>query len=659
MQHGTISRLADGVMGHKLSARIIGILLVFFAVTLGAIGLTVYCSWHLEGMAAAINDAGSLRMSSWKIAHQVTGLPAEGEPRQRRLAAMGEEIATLEAVQAALEQGDPRRPLFIPRDAGIPEAVGELGRQWREQLVPLADRAVAAKDPASRVVAVGAFESATASYVGKINAVVRLMEVNYARNTRLLRNLQFLLLAEAVAGALILMRFFLVAVIRPLRELQVGMLRMERGDLEARLPVLANDEFGELADGFNRMADNLKGVHSTLEERVESKTRSLADKNRELRILNDISRTLRESASADDFCRHFLERVKLTFDAAAASVRLFDSNQENLYLVCHSGLDDGALTNESTQHCTECLCRRAARADIPVVSVASELESRPLASACARAGFATVAAVPVNHNGRRLGIFNLYFSRRKVLARSDLELLQTLGQQLGMAIENARLKTREQEMAVSEERNMIARQLHDSIAQGLAFLNLQVQMLEQALEDGKSDDARATAALIHQGVQESYADVRELLQHFRARVAPLDLSAAVHSALDKFTEQSGVPGEFRAHGVGAPFGAEIETQVLYIVQEALSNIRKHARAERVRIDLWRERAGMRLAVTDDGVGFVPGTRANGGCGEHIGLQIMGERARRIGGELEIRSRRGSGTLIALSLQRSDCEKESP
>lgn len=657
MRRATISRLVDGVMGHRLSARIMGILLVFFAVTLVAVGLTVYCSWHLEGMAAAINDAGSLRMRSWKIAHLVTGLPAEGTLRRRRLDAIVEEIAALEAVQVGLEQGDPRRPLFIPRDAGIPEAVGELGTRWRQLLGPLADSAIAAQDLASHAAAVNAFEAATASYVGKIDAVVRQMELNYARNTKLLRNLQFMLLA--VAGAVILMRFFLVAVIRPVRELQIGMQRMERGDLGARLPVLTRDEFGELADGFNRMAENLKGVHATLEERVESKTRSLAEKNRELRILNDISRTLREPATVDKLCRHFLERVKLTFGATAASVRLFDPAQENLYLICHSGLQEESLTHESTQECSECLCRRAARADMAVVSVANELENIPLASACARAGFATVGAVPVNHNGRRLGVFNLYFSHRMVFGGSDLELLQTLGQQLGMAIENSRLKMREREMAVSEERNMIARQLHDSIAQGLAFLNLQVQMLEQALDEGKSDDARATAALIHQGVQESYADVRELLQYFRARFDPLDLSAALHSALDKFTEQSGVPGEFRAHGVGAPFGAEIETQVLYIVQEALSNIRKHARAERVRIDLWRERAGMRLAVTDDGVGFEPATREDGGCGEHIGLQIMGERAKRIGGALEIRSWRGSGTRIALSLQRSELEKEAP
>ncbi len=635
-----------------------GILLLFFAVTLLAVGLTLYCSWHLEGMAAAINDAGSLRMRSWKIAHLVTGLPTEGVARLRGLDVIGDEIVALEAVQAGLVRGDPSRPLFIPRDEGIPLAVEDLGAEWRVRIRPLADRAIAARDAADRKASMADFDTATANYVGKIDAVVGQMERSYARSTKLLRSLQIILLGVAVAGALILMRFFLVAVIRPVRELQAGMQRMERGDLDARLPVLTGDEFGELAEGFNSMAESLESIHATLEERVRSKTRSLADKNRELRILNDVSRTLREPAIVEEHCRRFLERIKLTFDAAAASVRLFDPAEENLFLVCQVGLQQELLTHDSAQKCSECLCRRAARADLAVVSVTSEIENIPMASACARAGYNTVAAVPVNHNAHRLGVFNLYFSSRKMFSGSDLELLQTLGQHLGMAIENARLKMREQEMAVSEERNMIARQLHDSIAQGLAYLNLQVQMLEQALDDGASDDARATAALIHQGVQESYADVRELLQHFRARFDPLDLSAALHSALDKFTEQSGVPGEFRVHGMGAPFGAEIETQVLYIVQEALSNIRKHARAERVRIELWRERAGMRLAVSDDGVGFEPEGREDGGGGEHIGLQIMSERALRIGGVLEIRSRCGAGTRVALSVQRADLEQEA-
>ena len=647
------------LVGHRLSTRIIGILLAFFLVALGSVGLTLYWSWQLEGVAAAINDGGSLRMRSWKIAHQVSLLTLDAADRAKRLSAIAQEIGGLEGVQHGLERGDPQRPLFVPRDQGIPRAVAHLGEVWLTRIRPLAERAMAARDPLAQASAIKDFEEVTAAFVDEINAVVHRMEISYARNTTLLRSLQIMLLGLAVLGTILLLRFFLVAVIRPVRELQAGMQRMERGDLATRLEELTRDEFGDLARGFNRMAGKLENAHATLAERVESKTRSLAERNRELRILYEVSRALREPAGVEELSQRFLDRVQETFAAAAASVRLFDADEENLYLACHSGLGEQFVHQEAVLRCGDCLCDKAALGDAPVVSDTGQEADGALAVACAQAGFATVSAIPVNHNARRLGVFTLYFTQATGFSEGDRELLQTLGQHLGMAIENARLKQREREMAVSEERNLIARQLHDSIAQGLAFLNLQVQMLEQALDDGKPGDARETATLIQKGVQESYADVRELLQHFRANLAQKELSAALEAALEKFTEQSGVPGEFHVHGVGVSFGAEVETQVLYIVQEALSNIRKHAQAERVRIDLWRDRDGMRLAVDDDGVGFSPAPGEGGATGgEHIGLQIMNERALRIDGVLEIRSRPGDGTRISLAVKRKLLEQES-
>lgn len=646
------------LVDQRLSTRIIGILLSFFVVALASVGLTLYWSWQLEGVAAAINDGGSLRMRSWKIAHQVSLLTLDAVDRAKRLSAIAGEMGGLEAVQLGLERGDPQRPLFVPRDQGIPQAVAHLGKVWQKRIRPQAERAMTARDPFVQASAVKDFEALTAAFVDEIDAVVHHMELSYARNTTLLRSLQIMLLVLAVVGTTLLLRFFVVAVIRPVRELQAGMQRMERGDLATRLQALTRDEFGDLARGFNRMAGKLENVHSTLAERVESKTRSLAERNRELKILYDVSRALREPAGVDELSQRFLDRVKETFAAAAASVRLFDASEENLYLACHSGLDEHFEDQETVLRCGDCLCEQAVHGDAPVMIDIDQAAGRALTADCALAGFATVGAIPVNHNARRLGVFTLYFTHATVFSDGDRELLQTLGQHLGMAIENARLKQREREMAVSEERNLIARQLHDSIAQGLAFLNLQVQMLDQALDEGKQGDARETANLIQKGVQESYADVRELLQHFRANLAQTELSAALGAALEKFTEQSGVPGEFHAHGVGVSFGAEVETQVLYIVQEALSNIRKHAHAERVRIDLWRDREGLRLAVDDDGVGFSPAPGAgDAAAGEHIGLQIMNERAHRIDGVLEIRSRPGDGTRILLSVKRKLLEQE--
>jgi two-component system nitrate/nitrite sensor histidine kinase NarX len=521
---------------------------------------------------------------------------------------------------------------------------------------PLAERLLAVEAGSGQAAAVRSYEAATDDFVASINAVIRKMETSYARSTSVLRGFQGLLAALAVVGTGVLTLFFFFVVVRPVKELQDGMRRMEREDFAARLPVVAEDEFSELSRGFNRMAEHLQDLYATLEERVETKTRRLNEANRELQILYDLSRFLREPVGIEELSRGFLERVRTTFGAEAASVRLFDSHSQNLFLASQDGMDENFIAREAVQRCGECLCGQAMLGDIPVVSATASLDDGPTRTSCARAGFATVGAIPVSHNKRTIGLFNLFFKDAAVLSDGDRAVLQSLGQHLGMAIENVRLQSREREMAVSEERNLIARELHDSIAQSLAFLNLQVQVLEQSLAEGKPDDVGGAVAMIQRGVQEGYADVRELLQHFRTRFDQPDLDSAVRAALERFTAQGGVPADFQTHGAGAPFDPEVETQILYIVQEALSNVRKHAQARRVKVDLWRDRDGLRLAVNDDGIGFDQAAAGGPAGGEHIGLAIMGERAARIGGRLEIRSRPGEGTRVALSLQRGEADK---
>lgn len=647
--------LLNMLLGQKLATRIIGVLVAFFLLALVAIGLTLYSSWKLEGVAAAINDAGSLRMRSWKVVHHTAVLPLEGATRNARLAVLHKDIADIERVQSGLALGDPARPLFIPRDDGIPDDVATIARIWHSDMRPLIERVVGAQTAAAAAQASVALEGATHTYVTRIDTVVKKMERSFTAHTNVLRSYQVLLVALAVIGTVVLMRFFFVAVIRPLDTLQSGMQRMEREDFSARVPVLTNDEFGEVSRGFNRMAGHLEGLYGTLEERVANKTRSLAEKNRELSILYNIARLLRRPMSIEELSRSFLEEVRHTFEADAASVRLFDAEADNLYITTHQGLATEFIDEEAILDCGNCLCGQAVLGDIPIVSSTSDPDGARTRDTCLRAGFVTVSAVPVNHNNRALGIFNLYFRRKVEVSEGDREVLQSLGQHLGMAIDNVRLQSREKEMAVSEERNLIARELHDSIAQGLAFLNLQVQMLDDALANDRQEDTGEVLEMIRQGIQESYADVRELLQHFRARVPQQDLAAALRLALERFSQQSGVSGELRVHGASPPTVAEVDIQVLYIAQEALSNVRKHAHAKHVSVDLWRDAEGVRLEIRDDGVGFDKMAAGAPEYGEHVGLHIMGERAARIGGVLDIQSQKGGGTSVSLMLTATEQE----
>ncbi|MCK2087761.1 type IV pili methyl-accepting chemotaxis transducer N-terminal domain-containing protein [Thauera aromatica] len=640
--------------GSGLSVKITAILLGFFLAALTAIGLTLFISWHLEGAAAAINDAGSLRMRMYRLAHHLARTDELGQiPSATFAADLRQRADEFENVLANLRAGDPKRPLFLPRDDGIPEDVERLYEDWRTRLRPILDEVVNTPTPAMLHARALEFDAQVAAAVATIDDIVLRMEHSYGRNTNILRASQVVLVVLAVIGTFVLLRFFFLTVIRPLYELQVGVKRMETEDFDARVPVLANDEFGELSAGFNQMAAHLQDLYATLEERVDAKTRSLESRNRELRILYDIVGFLREPNDVDSLCRGFLERVQKTMRATAGSARLLDLESRNLCMIVHDGLADDFLDREEVLACGECVCGEVVQGGRSLALDVREGSLDMTRDACARAGFQTVSATSITANKRPLGVFNLFFATPTSISEQDSQLLETLGQQLGIAIENQRLHARERELAVSEERNLLARELHDSIAQGLAFLNLQVQMLERALAENKEQDVRNTVDMLRRGIQESYEDVRELLVHFRTRVEQQDLDAAIAAALRRLAEQTGVATDLEVQGDGAPLDPEAETQVLYIVQEALSNVRKHANASSVSVSLRRGRHGLSVTVRDDGVGFVEGRAADDGGEAHIGLQIMRERALRIGGHFAVRSSPGRGTELRLQLPRTN------
>lgn len=640
-----------GLRDLKLSTKIISMLVVFFLVALIAIGLTLRVSWQLEGAAAAINDGGSERMRSYRIAYLLTRSMEPGADVPALMREVYAHAVKFERVLTDLEKGDPQRPLAIPRETAIRTDIQAIRSAWSGKIRPMVLTLAQTTDSPRRNALLLAYHKDIDTFVDLINGFVLKMEVSYARNTELLRSLQIGLVVLAIIGTIILISFFQVLVIRPLHTLQEGMRRMTGDDFGVRLPIRSRDEFGQLAEGFNRMAEHLENLYATLEERVESKTRSLAETNRELGLLYEIAACLNEPSPIETLCQDYLRRLKLAVGADAASVRLFVASTEELYLLVQEGLPEEFVRNEAVVRMGHCLCGQAMQRAGPQVCNVADLPCAAPASAssCAKAGFRTVTAFCISHNKRTLGQFNLYFTAERTFSRQEIQLLETLGQHLGVAIENQRLVTREREMAVSEERNLLAQELHDSIAQGLAFLNIQVQLLGASLARGDIAEAEATTAQIREGVQESYDDVRELLVHFRTRVIQNDVEGTLKLALEKFEGQTGIATELRISGGGAPLPPEAEVQILHIVQESLSNIRKHAHAHKAQVSLERDHAGLKLCISDDGVGFDPDNDPAVQSDNHVGLKIMRERCHRIGGNLTVHSRPGKGVRVVLTL----------
>lgn len=630
----------------RISQKITGLLGFYFLMALVAIGSTLFVSWHLESYAAAINEAGKERMRVYRIA-LLLGEHVR-QPAHNWRFEIEQEVTQFERALIELRNGNPQRPLSLPGDSETLNQAALLYADWYGEIKPrirtILD--VAAQPARERIQGqlLDEYRPLLEQYVDKINHLVILVEQRNARTMTQLRAFQMSLIVVALVGTLLLDYFFSWLFVRPVKRLSEGLGSMGKADFSVRLPVESEDELGELAQGFNQMVEKLHGVYTDLEQTIEEKTRRLELKNRELGALYEVAAFLNAATAAEPLCDSVLERMIALFGASGGVVRLTDGKGEQLKVVAARGVSQTFLEEESYLDIGKCVCGEVARSCTAMAVDLLKRSPQPALTACSKDDFRSLAAIPIRSKQNMLGLFNLFFTAERVLPPSEIQLLESVGLHLGRAIENQRLIAREKEMAVSEERNLLAQELHDSIAQSLAFLNIQVQMLQEDLAGQHMANAVEVVEQIREGVQESYDDVRELLVHFRTRLQHADLDAAVANALEKFEGQVGIAARYEHIGPSLDLAPERVLQVLHILQESLSNVRKHAGASEVEVRLLTG-AECRLVVQDNGNGFDV-ARSMGD--RHVGIRIMRERAHRMGGKLTLESSPGKGARVILS-----------
>lgn len=611
----------------SLSTKLLGLGVGFLLVALVSIGLTLWVTWKLEGGAAAVNEAGRLRM------HMLRMVVARQTESPEDLHVLANQFdASLEL----LRTGDPARPLFVPWSADTQARFDDIRHAWQ----------VLRQDWARGAVPSGAVAVARGdAFVQQVDGFVEAIEVQIAHWTAALRFFQLGMMALAIAAAVTFMAVSYLLVLNPVSRLQHAQARMRQGDLGTRLSVDSNDEFGQLSAGFNLMAHTLQASYADLEHKVREKTASIAVQNQHLAALYEVSEQTSNAGSLDVLAQGFVQHIRRIAKADAAAVRWSNEGNERYVLLAADGLP--AATAES-EHCLPtgaCLCgqsREQARMRIIPITSATAL-SLPH---CRDAGFETVVAIPVQNHQRMLGEINLFFRSPVELTKGMRDLLTTMARHLASSMESLRATALEREAAVSEERSLIARELHDSIAQSLAFLKIQTQLLRDAVARGDTLVRDRSIGELDVGVRECYADVRELLVHFRTRTSEEDIESALRATLSKFEHQTGMGTTLTMLGHGLPLAPDIQIQVLHMVQEALSNVRKHSAASRVELRVHRH-PRWRFEVQDNGVGFdVSSVPPNS---LHVGLGIMRERALRIDATVHVESTPGAGTRVCIEL----------
>lgn len=266
--------------------------------------------------------------------------------------------------------------------------------------------------------------------------------------------------------------------------------------------------------------------------------------------------------------------------------------------------------------------------------------------------FAGSIEVPLEFRASKLGVFSLLFDDLHAVHGEAIHLLRPVGRFFGLALENAQLEHENLQANLLQERQAMAAEIHDSLAQSLMFARMRMPVLRDALQ--KADNTRALRYIddLEQELGSANRRMRELITHFRVGLGAEDLHEALAKAVDRFNTQSDTRLEYRCDVSVFGLSADCQVQLMHIVQEALVNVRKHAGAKNVKLMVEEIDDDLVFTIEDDGRGIVSagrGRRVSGLSPEGVGLRIMRERAGSMAANLSWHQMPGSGTRVTLRI----------
>ena len=453
-----------------------------------------------------------------------------------------------------------------------------------------------------------------------------------------------------IAGlVLIAMSFYLMwlTYVVPTRQLKHWTQMIRAGDLGAQFKHKPIGEYVNIYQEMQFIGEMLQSLSRDAEKQVQKHTAHIAQKTRSLSILYEVASSINMSRSVDALLSQFLHTLTELIDAQAATAYLV-KDKNKIELLTHINNNDEIIS----AHADLCLQnshsaskkKEYAVLNLKLVECAPELRQKYFDNM-----EVYVLVVPLQYQEHLLGAYNFYLRKEALSDFDDYDdLFTSIGRHLGAAIEKAHLDEETNTLSIMRERTHIANELHDSLAQTLTSIRFQVRVLDETLHQGNDAQIWAEMEKIEASINEAHTEIRELIAHFRSPTVLVSLIASVELAIDRFRQvNDDIQVFFQNEWPDTSLPADTEFHILRIVQESLTNIRKHSDAENVRIMMRGDEHGRyKVLIEDDGVGFSePQTSIH--SGEHIGLSIMQDRAKRFGGNLQVESESGEGTRIVL------------
>ncbi len=366
---------------------------------------------------------------------------------------------------------------------------------------------------------------------------------------------------------------------------------------------------------------------------------------RSLKALNQVTLTASQSLVLDDVLSNALDAVVQVVHADAAWICLVENGDAPLRLRAQRGLSSVPSTQDDGGETGPGLGGWVARTGQALVVDDVRGDER-LGPAALDEGLRSLVAVPLCAKDAIVGVLGAAARTDRHFAAGEVELLSAVGSQIGIAVENARLYHHSRQAAVLEERNRLAREIHDALAQGLTGILVQLEATER-LAGRRPEQALASLQRAKDLARRSLQEARRSVWGLRpSSLEDLTLTEALQARVVMLRDEGHITASFGVSGRRRSLSPDVELNLFRIAQEALNNIQRHAGAETVHVQFDYGHAHLRLIIEDDGVGLpdlIGAADAEGLAG--LGLLGMKERAALLGGQLEISSQPGQGVRI--------------
>lgn len=592
------------------------------AVVVGAIVLaalvgmiaTLSVSKSIEGNATAINQSGALRMGAFQLLSEAASGPnreSGARALDNLVSSYTERLASNGITQA------------IPDAQGHPLAAQHqtIVNLWNASVRPYLEN----RDPGTSLSA--DLVLAVNNYVREVDRFVAMLEERTEARIDLLHLIQLVSLGFTIVIVFALFFDLKNRVLHPLRKLVAIAGAIQHRDFSRRANLKGGDELAQLGDAFDRMAHELANSYHDLEEHVLTKTQELEKSHAALQLLHVSSRSLFTNHDLCDGAVPMLQELEQLLGVGPIQIFLHDkTSPEPVRAVTTATRERPFYCRD--HHCNACLVKPEQYDELPT----EDNDGRRL-------------LLPIRTPGKLLGTLEVWYPADSGLSETSRRLLETLSDQLATAILLEQQNNEEQQLTLAEERTVIARELHDSLAQSLSYLKMQVARLRRLNIDGEHK-AHHSEILdeLSTGLNSAYRQLRELLTTFRLKLDTPDLYTALGYTVREFSERLGKPVPLNYNLPPNTLSANEEIHTLQIIREGLANAVKHAGASEVTVEVLFESPKVQARVCDNGKGL-PG---NGQPVSHYGLIIMQDRARTLGGQVKVSNREEGGVEVSLS-----------